>query len=495
MSPVRVSAMGLRRRISYQWQLFIPLVAALWICIIGICVWQFRADNEYKKEQIKDQLALINARIISAYEQNYDIGNFFAFVAKYYRDNPVYDMLRVTLYQDGELYKCYGEPIELSENELHYGQGIVQNENRRITGSLPNAQKYFYYKSDSSSDNRFQIITVLPFDNDLALAVIPSMTFFWLLICFAVFITLLAYFSTRYFGRNIAILRYVAERAATDPAFTPDVEYPHDELGDISRQIIQIFNEKSQALERERKEHEVALHAIEEKARSRRELTNNINHELRTPIGVIKGYIDTIIQNPDMDDSSRMHFLTKAQEHVDRLVNLIADVSAITRLEEGGGLISTEDIDFHDLAYTIASDVKESGATGNMTFRIDIPLDCKIRGNYNLLSGMIINLVKNAVSYSKGTLCELVMVSEDDNFYYFEFRDNGVGVNEVHLPYLFDRFYRIDSGRTRKAGGTGLGLPIVLSTIKAHGGEIEVFNGSLGGLCFRFSLQKIRKRR
>lgn len=115
--------------------------------------------------------------------------------------------------------------------------------------------------------------------------------------------TLGAYFSTRYFGRNITNLRNIAERASTDPNFMPAMEYPHDELGDISRQITNMYNQRSQAMQRQKREHAVALHAIEEKARSKRQLTNNINHELRTPIGVIKGYIDTILENPDMDDA------------------------------------------------------------------------------------------------------------------------------------------------------------------------------------------------
>ncbi len=194
-----------------------------------------------------------------------------------------------------------------------------------------------------------------------------------------------------------------------------------------------------------------------------------------------------------MDEASRTHFLRKAQEHVDRLVNLIADVSAITRLEEGGELISTEELDYHDVAYTISSDLEESGALGKMSFNFDIPLDCKINGNYNLLSGMIINLCKNAAAYSKGDLCELILTGEDEKYYHFEFRDNGVGVGEEHLPHLFERFYRIDSGRSRKAGGTGLGLPIVQNTVIAHGGTITVENGELGGLAFKFSLPKYRR--
>ncbi|MDE6469146.1 MAG: HAMP domain-containing histidine kinase, partial [Muribaculaceae bacterium] len=182
----------------------------------------------------------------------------------------------------------------------------------------------------------------------------------------------------------------------------------------------------------------------------------------------------------------------KAQEHVDRLVNLIADVSAITRLEEGGELIATEELDYHDIAYTISSDLEESGALGQMSFSFDVPLDCKVNGNYNLLSGMIINLCKNAASYSKGTMCELVCTGSDNKFYFFEFRDNGVGVGEEHIEHLFERFYRIDAGRSRKAGGTGLGLPIVQNTVLAHGGTITVENGKPSGLVFKFSLPKFR---
>lgn len=485
--------MALRRRISYQWQLFVPLVTALWIILFSMALWQFNNERQYRRAQISEQLALINARVIEAYEQNTEIRGFLEFVVKYYLQNPLYDLLRVSVYEDGELIKVYGEPIGVSESEREAGQGILRPDNDAEYAGV-DRDKVFYFKRDESPDGRLAIYTVLPYDDDILAASLPSMKVFWIMLAVAVAVTVLAFFSTRYFGRNISILRTIAERAATDPSFIPAYDYPHDELGDISRQITHLYNERLQAIVRQKREHEVAMHAIEEKARAKRQLTNNINHELRTPIGVIKGYIDTILENPDMDADSRNHFLRKAQEHINRLVNLIADVSAITRLEEGGELISTEELDYHDLAFTIANDVEETGVLGKMKFNFDVPLDCKINGNYNLLSGMLINLVKNAAAYSKGTECELVCTGENDRFYFFEFRDNGVGVGEEHIPHLFDRFYRVDSGRTRRAGGTGLGLPIVQNTILAHGGTIEVVNRPEGGLCFKFSLQKYKRR-
>ncbi len=485
--------MGLRRKISYQWQLFIPLVATLWIIIFGMAFWQFHNESKYREAQLREQLSLINARIIAAYKTDDDPIKFVDFVCKYYRDNPLYDLLRVSVYQDGELQRAWSEPIGLSDSEIEQEQGFTRTpEIDRTPDDARAGDKYFYYNVSTSEDGHIKVYTALPIDNDILSAALPSSNIFWVFLALALAMTVLSYISTRYFGRNITILRTIAERAATDPTFIPAMDYPHDELGDISRQIIHMYNERSHAIERLNREHAVALHAIEEKARAKRQLTNNINHELRTPIGVIKGYLDTILENPDMDEGSRTHFLRKASEHVDRLVNLIADVSAITRLEEGGELISTEELNYHDIAYTIASDMEESGSLGHMVFRQDIALDCCVMGNFNLLSGMIINLCKNSASYSKGSMCELIQTGEDEKFYYFEFRDNGTGVADEHLPHLFERFYRIDSGRSRKSGGTGLGLPIVQNTVLAHGGKIEVANGELGGLAFRFSLPKFR---
>lgn len=243
-------------------------------------------------------------------------------------------------------------------------------------------------------------------------------------------------------------------------------------------------------MRRLKQEHEVAIHAMEEKARVKRQLTNNINHELKTPIGVIKGYLDTIVDNPDMDEASRQHFIRKAQEHANRLVQLVADVTAISRLQDGSSLINLEDIDYHDVVYTVCSDAVDSGTIGSMNFENGVRPGTYIKGNYNLLTGMLMNLVRNAVAYSRGTECGVRMLGEDDKFCYFEFYDNGRGVGDEHLPHLFERFYRIDSGRSRKVGGTGLGLPIVQNTIEAHGGTIEVRNAEQGGLVFRYNLPK-----
>lgn len=491
--------MGSKRRISYQWQLFIPLIATLWLLIFGMALWQLHNERQYKQASMREQLSLVNARIVNAYENEINPQPFFSFVGRYYLDNPLYDRIRISVYQDGRLIYNIGSIINLSESEVKRAEGLTNNVDTSADTPIyaederqANRMKHdnFFYSVGRSSDGRLQVFTVLPFDEDVNAASVPDSSIWVIVFAVAIIMTVAAYYSTRYFGRNINILRTIARRAATDPNFMPDMDYPHDELGDISRQITHMYNERSKVVLKLQREHSIALHAMEEKSRIKRQLTNNINHELKTPIGVIKGYLDTIIENPEMDDAARDHFIRKALEHANRLVNLIADVSAITRLEEGGAMINTVEIDYHDIVYSVMSDFEESKALGDMEFAYDVPTDCMVMGNYNLLTGMLINLAKNSAAYSKGTECGVKLIGEDDDFYHFLFYDNGVGVGEEHIPHLFERFYRVDAGRSRKTGGTGLGLPIVQSTVIAHGGSIEVRNNPDGGLEFSYTIPR-----
>ncbi len=494
--------MVLKRRISYQWQLFIPLITTMWLLIFGMAFWQSYYEREYRKATLESQLRLINERIISYYENEKDPYEYFHFLSKYYLDNPLYDKIRISIYRNDSLIYKVNEVIALTDEERSAGKGIINDLHRAAhdkfqtedSATLDLRNNNFFYQSELSSDGKLRSSTVLPFDADIINASLPQRSIWGIVIALGVILTVLAYFSTRHFGRNIQILKSFAERAATDPNFIPTVEYPHDELGDISRQIIYMYNERSKAVLKLKREHNVTMHALEEKSRLKRQLTNNINHELKTPIGVIKGYLDTIITNPDMDPASRDHFIRKALEHTNRLTNLMNDVSAITRLDEGGAMINTEEMDYHDLVYTVMSDIADSDILGDMEFNYNVPTDCMIEGNASLLSGMLMNLAKNAAAYSKGTECGVRYDGEDDKFYHFTFYDNGRGVGEEHIPHLFERFYRVDSGRSRKTGGTGLGLPIVQNTILAHGGTITVRNRPTGGLEFVFTLPKAKKR-
>ncbi len=450
----------------------------MWLIVVCMSVWQWWNMKQLNEARVKEPLELVNGRIADAFESGLDPLPFINFICTYYKDNPLYERLRISVYRDGRLLYNNGDIIP---SEITEADGAL--------GSMKQADSYFFYKGDRAMNGHVEIYSVMPYDNEVtAMLENKSSNFWWIMILIALGLTIAGYFSTRPFGRNIKMLRTFAEKAATSPDFVPSSDFPHDELGDISRQIVRIYKDRIQAMKHQRQEHEVAMHAMEEKARLKRQLTNNINHELKTPIGVIKGYLDTIVETPDMDEDSRQHFILKAQQHANRLVQLVNDVTAISRLQDGGSIINLEDIDFHDVVYTVAGDVVDSGTIGSLEFENQVRPGVYIRGNFNLLTAMLMNLVRNAVAYSHGTVCGVRLESEDEKYYHFEFFDDGRGVGEEHLGHLFERFYRVDEGRSRKEGGTGLGLPIVQSTVEAHGGKIRVYNNS--GLVFAFSLPK-----
>lgn len=489
--------MVLKRRINYQWRLFIPLVALLWFIIATLVYYQYRREVEYKKEIITSQLTSINKRIITAYERNYNLKQFLEFIGQYY-ENTVYDDIMISVFDaTGNVLYQVGLPIRQltddNEDVPEMRQLREQGEGYALRANLVYPDKMFFYAANKSADGCIYIHTAMPFTVSLSSALGTEPIMWFIIITLAVLVTLIAFFSTRYISRNVVLLRDFANRAATNRNFVAVSEFPHDELGDISRQIVRMYREKDRAMAKSEHEHQVALRATQEQARIKRQLTNNINHELKTPVGVIKGYIDTILSSPEMPEDMRNRFLVKAQENVERLCSLLNDVSTMTRLEESVNEIPTTEIDYHDLVYDVSNDLDVSHINGDMSFNFDIPFDCKIRGNYTLLTAMLYNLIRNSANYSHGTEIELKLVGEDDDFYKFSFADDGIGVDEEHMPHLFERFYRVDAGRTRKSvasGGTGLGLPIVKNTVTSLGGSISVSNGQLGGLEFVYTLPK-----
>lgn len=483
--------------------MFVPVLLIFWAIIIGMGWWQIQRVQQLKRNVVYEQLRFIGDRLAELYntDQEAYAKEFVDYTNKYYNNALDYDPVSIQVRTpDGHLMLNLGN-IENGDFQVAKKgdcSGVIRFDGTDIK-NIDNDKniRYLYYKTNTHAGE--EIIVLLPYTHELAETLSETTKKFWL-IFFAIGLgaTLLAYVSTHYLNRSIKLLRSFAHSAANNPDFvgTSNIDFPHDELGDISRQILTIYNQRMTEMKHREREHIVALHAVEEKNRIKHELTGNINHELKTPVGVIQGYIDTIIDNPDMDDATRQRFLLKTHENVHRLSSLIADVTVITRLESGDKLVNMTEVDFHELAFSFSHFLDEGNVLqGKMGFYYEMPVDCRVQANESLLHSMLLNFVKNSVAYSQGTECHLDYIDEDEDFYRFCFYDNGVGVAPEHFPHLFDRFYRVNAGRSRDTGGTGLGLPIVSATIKSFGGDIEVTNHMPSGLEFIFTLPKYKGRR
>lgn len=482
--------MGSKKLSNYQWKLFFPLVTILCFIIATLVFFQYIREKSYRIDAMMQQLSLISERIITAYERETDLSPFMSFLNQYFDDSNV----NVSIYdRNGCLLHYIGNPIK--QNSIDPDKKSVERRQAELTG-YGTATRYSHYDPDAiylysatkSDDGKIFVHTAIPYELTIfeAIASEPSM---WIVIFSLVVVTIvIAFYASRHLGRNIKLLnKFAISASGNSPIEISADQFPNDELGEISRQITHLYNEKVNAINQSKKEHEIAMLAIEEKMQIKRQLTNNLNHELKTPIGIIKGYIETILSDTQMPQDTIRSFLSKAFQHVQRLTVLLNDISTLTRLDEGHNLIPLQDVNFHDLIFSIDNDIKTIPGN-NLTFKYDIPIDCHVSANYNLLNDVILNLVRNAIAYSSGTEMGIYLVESTTQFHTFTFYDNGIGVPNEHIPHLFDRFYRIDTGRSRKAGGTGLGLPIVKNTITTHGGEITVRNRPQGGLEFTFTL-------
>ena len=292
--------------------------------------------------------------------------------------------------------------------------------------------------------------------------------------------------------RNIRNLQQIADAMENGADIESMPEFARDELGDISRNIIDLYRRLRHASSLVEQEHENAMHEQQEKLRIKRQLTNNINHELKTPVAAIQGYLETIITNPDMSEEERRSFIEKCYAHSQRLTQLLTDVSTITRMEDGSNRIECQDVDLKAIIEEIRDDIALLPDIKRMRVNLELPEPMMVRGNSSLLISIFKNLTDNAIAYSGGRDIFIKAVESEDNFYTITVADNGIGIDDDHIDHIFERFYRIDAGRSRKLGGTGLGLSIVKNAVLFHGGNIEVYNRKVGGLEFKFTLPRAK---
>ena len=223
----------------------------------------------------------------------------------------------------------------------------------------------------------------------------------------------------------------------------------------------------------------------------KQQITSNISHELKTPIATVKGYLETLLNNPDMDPKRQQYFINKAHNQSERLTQLVNDIAMLNKIEESSELYPKGSIRVKKLVEEVIESFNDQILQKSVIIQTNIGAEVVVTANYSLLFSVFRNLMENSLHYGgDGIVIILSNYHDDNNYHYFSFADNGPGVEEEHLPRIFERFYRVDTGRSRKQGGTGLGLAIVKNAILSFKGEISARTHKGGGLEFIFSLPK-----
>lgn len=423
-------------KLSFHKQLFLQLIAFSWTIVVCFIGFQYLREKDYKSEFLSAQLQQYNQHLLVAIE---DGESYEEYIASH--EKP-FDDLRITLITlSGAVIYDNTIPVDSLGNHsnrpeivdaLDDGSGYHIGRQSKSDG-----REYFY---SATRGKRVIVRTAIPYSSTLKDLLEADWSFLIVMISITLSMSVIAYFTTRKLGKDI-----------------------------------------------ERVNH---YEAEQEKNRLKRQLTNNINHELKTPVASIQVCLETLLSGITLSEEKRQELIERCYTNNERLRRLLADVSLITRIEDGNALISKEEVVINDILCDIADELEIMPENERMTLHTNFNEQVTINGNLSLIGSIFRNLTENAIAYSEGKNIYISLLTNNEQECKIRFEDDGCGVEEKQLSRLFERFYRVDKGRSRKKGGTGLGLSIVKHAVLFHGGTITASNRPNGGLRFDFVLKK-----
>ena len=423
-------------KISFHKQLFLQLIIFSWTIVLCFIGFQYQREKEYKSEFLNAQLQQYNRHLLDTVEEGLPYEDYIA-----NHDKP-FDELRISIIAlSGAV--VYDNTISLDSLDNHRGRpevakALANGEGYNISRqSASDGREYFY---SATRGDRVIVRTAIPYSNTLRDMLEADWSFLSVMISISFAMSILAYFTTRKLGKGIErVNRYEAEQ---------------------------------------------------ERNRIKRQLTNNINHELKTPVASIQVCLETLLSGIALSEEKRQELIGRCYTHNERLRRLLNEVSLITRMEDGSALISKEHVAINEIINEVAEGLNVMPEEERLALHTNFNELVEIEGNASLVGSIFSNLTENAIAYSGGKNIYITLLENSKERVSVRFEDDGKGVREEQLPLLFERFYRVDKGRSRQKGGTGLGLAIVKHAVQFHGGTINVSNRPGGGLRFEFSLCK-----
>lgn len=462
-------------RLTFKWRVMGVMLALCWSLVTAFLIFQYHRERTFRRELLDMELQTHNRRIIEELGQGPDVAEVFDRIGA-----PLPDLRMTVINADGDgVYDNNRSTPFPTAN--HNDRPEIRHARSVGSGyaverfSATDDREYFY--SATLAPGGMVVRSAAPYSHTLRDFLEADRSFVWIMLAGSLAVCLAGYFMTRRISTSISRLNRFAAKAGSGHRIYDETEagedwtFPNDELGNIAANIVKLYVARE-------KSHRLAMDTEREKIRLKKQLTNNINHELKTPLASITILGEALRDHPEMPEPRRHQLASFICDNAARLNELLKDIANITRMDDGAEMISCEAIDLDRL---IGEVVEEERLHTTMTITTDLK-PYSIMGNRLLLESVFRNLIDNAISYSGGT--QISIRGDSDGHYTFS--DNGAGVPDEHLSHIFERFYRVDKGRSRDRGGTGLGLAIVKNAIAIHSGSITARND--GGLTFDFTI-------
>ncbi len=428
--------MASANKLSYHKRLFLILLTFSWFIVLSFIGFQYRHEKQYKSKFLSAQLQLHNRHLLDIVEEGLPYEDYIA------THKQPFDDLRISIITlNGAV--AFDNTISVDSLDNHRERPEIVDAMRNGSGyhigrqSVSDGREYFY---SATKGERVIVRTAIPYSASLREMLKADMTFLSVMFLIGIAMSVIAYFVTKRLGLTIDRVNfYIAEQ---------------------------------------------------EKSRLKRQLTNNINHELKTPVASMQVCLETLLSGINLSEEKKMDLIERCYSNNERLRHLLNDVSLITRMEDGSQLINKENILINSIVDEIYDELEIMPEEERFYLHNDFKEQVVINGNLSLIGSIFRNLTENAIAYSGGRNIYISLINNNESECCIRFEDDGRGVDDEQLPRLFERFYRVDKGRSRQMGGTGLGLAIVKHAVQFHGGMISVSNRAEGGLRFEFSLKK-----
>ncbi|MBR5478283.1 MAG: HAMP domain-containing histidine kinase [Bacteroidaceae bacterium] len=473
-------------KLSYHKRLFLMLLTFSWSIILCFVGFQYIREKQYKSEFLNAQLQLYNRHLIERVENGLPYENYININKK------PFDELRISIITlSGAV--IYDNMLAVDSLDNHRMRPEIADAIKKGTAyrigrqSASDGREYFY---SATKGERVIVRTAIPYSSSLNELLKADWSFLGVMLIISFTMSILAYFATRRLGKNIERLNRFAAKAEKGESFDEEEPFPNDELGSISNHIVQLYAQWQQTIKDRDIAHEATLREEQEKIRIKRQLTNNINHELKTPVASIQVCLETLLSGINLSEEKRLELIERCYTNNERLRHLLGDVSLITRMEDGSQLIGKEPVSINNIIDEIAAELEIMPEEERFALHSNFNEQVVVDGNLSLIGSIFRNLTENTIAYSGGKNIYISLVENNEDWCRICFEDDGCGVEEKQLPRLFERFYRVDKGRSRQMGGTGLGLAIVKHAVQFHGGNINVTNRPGGGLKFEFTIKK-----
>lgn len=582
-------------KLSYKYKLLLSFTATFAVFAAVLVAFEMSHEQSYSARLLRERLQCYADLAAGIMER--DTGKVATKKIEHFVRMLPDSAIRLTImrHNGSVLYESEHNAPERMGNHAdrpEVVEALTKTDGYDIRESATMKAEYFYY---AKSYPHFIVRVALPYTPDIRNFLKPSSVFLWfVLIVFPIVIVMLIFLSDR-MGKSISRLRTFINEAERGRLSYVKIDFPHSELGEIGRKIMEAYKELDEkgrearagrerllkhfqyfeggiAIFNDRREiiyanprftqyvnailpnptgdistlwddpafspalqyvqlnnqtgrtpsgtapvtrftitsggthfsvqvliysegdFEITMYDITHAEKNhviKQQMSNNITHELRTPVSSIRGYIETIMECKGLSEEKKMYFLQRAHNQVLRLTELIRDVSIINKVEEAPETMTKEIIHPAEIMDDVLEELRAKIEEAGIKTESLIPQDTEVYGNYSLVYSIFRNLVENSVRYAgQGVTIHAECYKSGDDFCYFLFYDTGKGCPEKHLPRLFERFYRAEEGRTRELGGSGLGLSIVRNAVTFHHGNITVRNRKSGGLEFLFTLQR-----